>query len=97
MAGRGQLRLKALGWRLRSWWCHGGPGKVRGEKEAFMWGGGEGRSEDEASGDGKGHRGVGDAEGDRRPWEWRFLEGCVGEGTGGGSEGGRVWRPYREG
>lgn len=30
---------------------------------------GEGRSEDEASGDGKGHRGVGDDEGDRGPWE----------------------------
>lgn len=41
----------------------------RRERSFYVWVGGEERSEDEASGDGKGHRGVGDEEGDRGPWE----------------------------
>lgn len=59
----GAVETQALGWRLRRWWCYRGLGKVRGEKEAFVggwvggWGKCEERSEDEASGDGKGHRG----------------------------------------
>lgn len=35
--GAGAAETQALGWRLRRWWCPRGPGKVRGEKEAFMW------------------------------------------------------------
>lgn len=35
--GAGAAETQALGWWLRRWWCHGGPGKVRGEKEAYRW------------------------------------------------------------
>lgn len=45
--------------------------------------GGEGRSEDEASGDGKGHRGVGDKEGGKKALAVRrFLESSVGDESG---------------
>lgn len=36
--GAGAAETQALGWRLRRWRCHGGPGKVSGEREAYVWG-----------------------------------------------------------
>lgn len=36
--GAGAAETQVLGWSLRRWWCHRGPGKMRGEKEAFMCG-----------------------------------------------------------
>lgn len=66
--GAGAAETQVRGWSLRRWWCYRGLGKMRGKKLLCV-GGGEERSEDEASGDGKGHRGVGDEEGDRGPWE----------------------------